>query len=862
MKNEWKNERLKNERQAFVFSLTNICVGVFFGYMKKYTLFLLAFVLGFLGLFNSNTNIASAANCAPGDLFNTATGQACNVIAVSAECKPGDLFNSTTGKPCSVVSADDGSGSSQDDSSDSVAKFNELFKSNFKIGTRGKDVKLLQQFLKDEGYYFGKVDGKYGRVTARAVKDFQEDNDIANVVTPTPIPPQPVPPIKDQSPIISGISGPQTLNVNQTGTWTVRTSGYSVTGGNLSYSVDWGDVSYIPEQFHVVTQQSATFTHSYSHAGTYAPQFTATNEKGQTAQTSITVKVGNTTTQPSITILSPNGGEVWAKGSTQTIKWQNNLFSPAVCLDTNCTQPAPKIYDITLQPYPSCAEGDICSSGTASRVIARKVNSSSYDWTIPNCYAGNECSSNVEIPAGSYKIQVCQTDTSTCDSSDQPFSIVAEATVPPPSIISPLPLTAKVLFASGVKAGERRREIFALDTDNGNITRITTSNKHHIITGIDKSRRYVVSTQTEEDTSEPKGLGDEDKRSLWLIDLGTKKETRLTNIKNHAEGDSFSPDGEWIVFMMTVEGEKQPDIYKIKKDGTELTKLTDTKTVTEGDPEFSHDGKKIVFTSIDGLDPNPRFVIKMMDSSGQNIQTVFDGGKGVAVGPFPQGNYDPSWSPDDDWIVFERAKGNTGGNWRSGIWHIFKVKRDGSGLVDLSERGNHKDAAEYLPSFSPDGKSIIFGSLFFNALKPEQSYNSVFLMNADNGFAKRLTIDSHGIGDMYPVFIPALSSTSSITVLSPNGGEKFVPGQTMQINWSQQKIANVTIYLMKTQSFRQSVIAYNRAVDINSSTGSYLYTIPADALPADTYKIWITDYQTGASDWSDAPFSIVNATTI
>jgi peptidoglycan hydrolase-like protein with peptidoglycan-binding domain len=47
-------------------------------------------------------------------------------------------------------------------------------------------LKHLQQFLKDEGYYYGKIDGKYGRISARAVKDFQEDNDL--VVTQSAAP--------------------------------------------------------------------------------------------------------------------------------------------------------------------------------------------------------------------------------------------------------------------------------------------------------------------------------------------------------------------------------------------------------------------------------------------------------------------------------------------------------------------------------------------------------------------------------------------------------------------------------------------------------------------------------------------------
>lgn len=96
-------------------------------------------------------------------------------------------------------------------------------------------------------------------------------------------------------PVISGVSGPITLNVNQTGTWKVSASSLN-DGGNLSYYVDWGDVyqlySTSASQSNVSAQQSATFTHAYTTAGTYNPKFTVTNGKGS-ASTSLSVKVIN-----------------------------------------------------------------------------------------------------------------------------------------------------------------------------------------------------------------------------------------------------------------------------------------------------------------------------------------------------------------------------------------------------------------------------------------------------------------------------------------------------------------------------------------------------------------------------------------
>jgi len=315
--------------------------------------------------------------------------------------------------------------------------------------------------------------------------------------------------------------------------------------------------------------------------------------------------------------------------------------------------------------------------------------------------------------------------------------------------IESLPDTADILFVSNRDTGSRRTEVYAMDIDTGAVTRITFTNEHHFITGIDISRQYMVVSRAEKDTDPPSGLGNEDRRALWIIDLQTKQEVRLTDPRNHAEGDSFSPDSEWIVFHMRLAGEEQTDIYKVRRDGSELTQLTNTKDAVEGDPAFSNSGTEIAFVYLDGT--TQQFVLKVMDADGRKVKTIYDSGSTVSTPVFPPGCYDPSWSPDDQWLVFEQCVEYAEENWGSGIWHIFKVKRDGTALVDLSLAGGHSDRAEYLPSFSPDGKFIVFGSIY-EAKIPEESHNDIFIMDT-NGDLKRLT--KNPASDMYPVWIPS-----------------------------------------------------------------------------------------------------------
>ncbi|MFH1170483.1 MAG: peptidoglycan-binding domain-containing protein [Candidatus Vogelbacteria bacterium] len=136
-------------------------------------------------------------------------------------------------------------------------------------------------------------------------------------------------------PVISGVSGPTSLNVGQTGTWTVNAS--DPENGQLWYYVDWGDrviIDYggigangIPSDF----RQTTTFTHTYSTAGNYTAKFLVRDTAGQSAQTSLSVVVG-TNANNRITVLTPKGGEVWPIGSWQDIvfKLPDNFVDPKI----------------------------------------------------------------------------------------------------------------------------------------------------------------------------------------------------------------------------------------------------------------------------------------------------------------------------------------------------------------------------------------------------------------------------------------------------------------------------------------------------------------------------------------------------
>jgi len=97
----------------------------------------------------------------------------------------------------------------------------------------------------------------------------------------------------NRAPSISGFSGPTTLAVNQTGTWTVQAT--DPENGTLSYSVSWGDellsASGVSSSAERAFTQTTSFTHAYARAGTFTISIAVRDSAGNTAKTTTTVRV-------------------------------------------------------------------------------------------------------------------------------------------------------------------------------------------------------------------------------------------------------------------------------------------------------------------------------------------------------------------------------------------------------------------------------------------------------------------------------------------------------------------------------------------------------------------------------------------
>lgn len=97
----------------------------------------------------------------------------------------------------------------------------------------------------------------------------------------------------------------------------------------------------------------------------------------------------------------------------------------------------------------------------------------------------------------------------------------------------------------------------------------------------------------------------------------------------------------------------------------------------------------------------------------------------------------------------------------------------------------------------------------------------------------------------------------AIKLTAPNGGERWRRGTQQMITWryrnSPTKGVQIDLYLRGSQLF---TIAERVPVGV-AGRGSYLWTIPAEQLPASRYTIRVRSPNCGAvHDYSDGPFTI------
>ena len=123
--------------------------------------------------------------------------------------------------------------------------------------------------------------------------------------------------------------------------------------------------------------------------------------------------------------------------------------------------------------------------------------------------------------------------------------------------------------------------------------------------------------------------------------------TPITQDTGYTGEPTLSPDGRLLAYASDRSGEGNLDIWVQQLDGELIRRTTDE--ADDEAPSFSPDGNRVVFRS--GRDGGGIYVVPALEGSARRIA---DGGR-----PHFDSGGDPRFSPDGDWVSYERWEFST-----------------------------------------------------------------------------------------------------------------------------------------------------------------------------------------------------------
>ncbi|MCP4136258.1 MAG: hypothetical protein GY754_35135 [bacterium] len=175
---------------------------------------------------------------------------------------------------------------------------------------------------------------------------------------------------------------------------------------------------------------------------------------------------------------------------------------------------------------------------------------------------------------------------------------------------------------------------------------------------------------------------------IYLRDMHNIATARITSHPAKDTSPVISPNGSYLAFVTNRE-DPEGDIYVVDIDAEEI--LDKVKSSASELPSLDEEAKNITLFQ----DPVTKTILIQKDAS-------------------------PSWSPDSNRIAYSSKK--------EGVENIWIMNRNGGDKKQVTKKGGS------FPSFSPDGKKIVFVSY-----RDEKSNGEIYTVNIETSAERRIT---------------------------------------------------------------------------------------------------------------------------
>ncbi|MDO8600093.1 MAG: Ser-Thr-rich GPI-anchored membrane family protein [bacterium] len=611
--------------------------------------------------------------------------------------------------------------------------------------------------------------------------------------------------------------------------------------------------------------------------------------QGMTQQTKVTVTQILVEVSPSITILSPNGGETWMVGFPQTIKWISSNF------------PSDRKIDVVRLRD---------SYGKEIYLLYGTINDGFEQIVVPS------------VPAGPYTLEIKTYSSSgelIFDASDAPFSIVSSGTwqeIGSLSVSLDSSNTAYYIAAAGTNDNNLAMLKFHAANEAINLKKVglqlsmtsfnspqdLVNEKVTLWDGATKVGEAIFTTQTPDFATStltadfiipkdgdklmtirgsfaPIGVAQPGTPGAWVV-VDYDGSNRLgTQGVGMSSGNTIYTSTAYDTASNGVHVFRSyPTVAKIDVTGAlisgrrDLLKFKIT-AAPQGDVGIA---KFAIRTQISSVTPGS--LLDNINLYAYNDSSFSSVASGIQSDGALQLTYTSSGSTGGTYYIYPRnASGqNTAFLIPAGQTRYFVVRGDvtlagetvsvvtqllGDSVGNVGLRTVAEIDSTAYDNFIWSGNSTTTATVL------HRDWSSGYLVPGlpEGGFSQTFTGGGGG-------------QTPSIIVLSPNGGEAFVAGSQMTVRWSTQNFPNapINLYLFTSNVTPPTESSYQWVANIAFQTandGSETWTIPTNIISGSRYFVRILGYdQTGytfpsgcldgcRNDDSDASFSIVGTTS-